>query len=249
MIINYKRNIKLKIAYNGTKYHGWQAQENANTIQSEVEKAIWKLTKEEVKIFGSGRTDAGVHALGQIANFYTDSTIPSDRFSYALNSLLPEDIVVVESECVEDSFHARFNARGKIYRYIIYNERQRSPFYKDLAWHVPMSLDIGLMEKAASFLEGTHDFRAFCAAGTGVKDFVRTIYGITISKQRDCIEIVVRGNGFFYNMVRIISGTLIEVGTKKYVPEYIVDILNSRDRRLAGITAPSHGLYLVEVLY
>lgn len=243
------RNIKLIIEYDGTRYHGWQTQENAVTVQDTIEKCINKLTGEECNLIGSSRTDVGVHALGQVANFHTNSRIPGEKFAFALNSILPEDIVIVSSAEVGPDFHSRFNAKAKRYLYYIYNSTFPSALLRDRAWHVPYPLDMAAMEKASSFLKGTHDFSAFKAVGGATKTSIRTIMEFTIARKEKMIEINILGNGFLYNMVRIIAGTLVEVGKGKISPDAIPAILESRDRKNAGITAPAHGLYLAQVYY
>ncbi len=247
------RNIKLTIEYDGTNYHGWQSQKNAVAVQDVVVKAIRKLTGEEVRLIGASRTDVGVHAFGQVANFHTYSKIPPERFSYALNSFLPEDIVIKHSKEVDMGFHARFSAVGKKYRYMIFNSDRPSALLRNRAYFVPVPMDLEAMQEAASHFLGTHDFAAFCATGGSAKTSVRTITDISVSKRHDyngdIFEIEVSGNGFLYNMVRIIAGTLAEVGMGKKRPDEIPGIINSRRREMAGITAPAHGLYLVEVYY
>ena len=243
------RNIKLVIEYDGTSYHGWQSQNNALAVQDVIEKAIMTLTGEKCSLIGSGRTDAGVHALGQVANFITNSNIPAEKFSYALNNILPDDIVIRSSKQVPESFHARFNAIGKKYRYVIYNSRQRSALHRNRAYFVPYSLELHLMEKAMEYFVGTHDFTAFKASDSSVKTSVRTITGTWLKKEDEIITFEVAGNGFLYNMVRIIAGTIIEAGMGKIAPDSIPYIIESRDRKKAGRTAPPHGLYLMEVYY
>jgi len=243
------RNIKLTIEYDGTGYHGWQRQENALSVQEVLEKALSKLTGSEVVLTSSGRTDTGVHALGQVANFFTQSTIPAERISLAVNNLLPDDIVVKKSEEVPPDFHSRFSATGKKYRYLIYNSRIPSAFMRNRAYHVYEALDLEAMKKASQYFLGEHDFAGFMASGSSVKTTVRTIYDVSLEKSGDLIEFQITGSGFLYNMVRIIAGTLVEVGKGKIRPDDIKGILESRDRTLAGITAPAHGLYLVEVYY
>ncbi len=243
------KNIKLIIEYDGTNYHGWQAQKNASSVQQTIEDTIRNCTGEQCTLIGAGRTDVGVHALGQVANFATDSTIPGSKFSYVLNSFLPDDIVIKESTEVDRNFHARFSAIGKKYRYLIYNAVQPSALLRNRAFHVNRELDVLKMQYAAKYFLGTHDFSAFCASGASVKTFTRTIEEISILKNHNQIEIKVSGDGFLYNMVRIIAGTLVEVGLRKFDYRYIEDIINSRDRRKAGRTAPSCGLYMVEVYY
>ncbi|WP_026895012.1 tRNA pseudouridine(38-40) synthase TruA [Clostridiisalibacter paucivorans] len=243
------RNIKIIIEYDGTKFNGWQSQPNCRTVQGVLERAINKLTDENIKIIGAGRTDGGVHAKGQAANFITNSSIPGDRFFMALNSVLPNDISIVNSEEVDLDFHSRYNAKGKIYEYIIYNSRIRSPIYRNYSWHVPLKLDIKSMRSALKYFKGTHDFRGFMSSGSNVKDTVRTIYDIEISSFAKFIKVKISGNGFLYNMVRIIIGTLVDVGQKNIYVEDIKDIIKSKQRENAGKTAKPQGLYLKEVFY
>ncbi len=243
------RNIKLVIEYDGTSYHGWQSQNNALAVQDVIEKAIMTLTGEKCKLIGSGRTDAGVHAIGQVANFITNSKIPPEKFSYALNNILPDDIVIKSSEQVPGSFHARYSAIGKKYRYVIYNSRQRSALLRNRAYFVPYDLDIPSMEKAMKYFVGTHDFAAFKAADSTEKSSIRTITDTWLKKEGEIVTFEIAGDGFLYNMVRIIAGTLVEVGMGKIAADDIPHIIESRDRRKAGRTAPPHGLYLVEVYY
>lgn len=242
-------NIKLTIQYDGTNYCGWQKQKNGISIQEEIETAIFKVTGEDVNLIGSGRTDKGVHALGQVANFKTNSKIPPDRFRYALNSNLPQDISIVFSELVDDSFHSRYDAKGKTYKYTIYNGEIRNPIYNRYAYHVPVKLDIDSMEKAAESFLGSHDFKAFMSSKTSVKSTVRTINSISLDKEKDLIYFTVNGNGFLYNMVRIIVGTLVEVGLGRISWQSIPDIIKSKDRKEAGHTAPAKGLCLEKVYY
>ena len=243
------KNIKLLIEYNGTRYHGWQSQINAIAIQDVITEAIRKLTGEEINLIGSSRTDVGVHAFGQVANFHTESTIPSKKFSYALNSLLPSDIVIKSSEEVSEDFHSRFCAKGKSYNYQIYNSPFPPALLKNRAWHVILPLNLGLMQKAAGSLIGEHDFSAFRASGSSVKSSVRTIISVNISSIEELITIRVEGNGFLYNMVRIIAGTLVAVGSGKIETSDMEVILCNKDRKKAGATAPPHGLYLVHINY
>jgi|LSQX01.2.fsa_nt_gb tRNA pseudouridine38-40 synthase len=242
-------NIRLIIEYDGTNYHGWQSQINAITVQDTIEKAIKSLTGEEISLVGSSRTDFGVHAYGQTANFKTCSSIPPDRFSYALNRMLPEDIVIRKSQEVDMGFHSRYMAKGKKYRYLIYNSRFRSAILRNRAYHVSHGLDIDAMKKAAGCFAGTHDFAAFRASGSSVKTSTRTITSVSVEKEDDIITFEVSGNGFLYNMVRIMAGTLIDIGIGRIPSDSISDIIKSLDRKRAGRTAPAKGLYLVEVYY
>ena len=250
------RNIKLTIEYDGTNYSGWQSQNNSVAIQDEIQKAIKKLTGEDCLLIGSGRTDAGVHALGQVANFKTSSKIPADKFSYALNSFLPEDIVIKKSEEVSLDFHAQYSAKGKKYMYLIYNSTRPSALLRDRAYFVPQKLDVDAMKKAAECFIGTHDFSAFRATGGSAKTSVRTINNVSLDvcyNQLDAchnlIKFEIAGNGFLYNMVRIIAGTLVEIGIGKLPWDSVPGIIESRERKRAGRTVPPHGLYLVEVRY
>ncbi len=244
------KNIKLTIEYDGTDYHGWQRQDNAVSVQEVIEKAIKSLTGENCILIGASRTDAGVHALGQVANFITGSNIPPERYFLALNRIIPDNIAVVGSEEVGLDFHSRYYAKGKRYKYLIYNLRHPSALLRNRAFYVPRPLNLERMRNAAAFFLGKHDFSAFQASGSGVKSPVRTVKDISLMDNNDgIIELNIIGDGFLYNMVRIITGTLIEVGLGKIQPENIKPIIESRDRRMAGRTAPSQGLYLVEVLY
>ncbi|KPU26792.1 pseudouridine synthase [Caloranaerobacter sp. TR13] len=243
------RNIKLVIEYDGTNYFGWQKQPELKTIQEEIEKAIKKITKEEVKLIGSGRTDKGVHARGQVANFHTNSKIPADKFKFALNSVLPIDISIKESIEVDESFHARYSAKGKEYRYLVLSSKTRSPLMRDYSYHIPYTLDLSKIKEAAKLFIGTYDFRAFMSSRSCMEDTVRTIYDLEIVEKEDLIEFKVTGNGFLYNMVRIIVGTLIEIGYGKKKIEDIPKIIASKDRNKAGHTAQPQGLYLERVFY
>lgn len=243
------RNIRLCIAYKGTNYAGWQRQPNALGIETVITEAIRNLTGEQVVIYGSGRTDAGVHALGQCANFHTESSIPDERFAIALNTKLPRDIRVLKSELVEPDFHSRYSAKGKRYLYQIDLSPVESPFYSEFSWHVNWKLDIVQMQKAAANFVGTHDFRAFMASGSHVKDTVRTVRSIDFVEKDSRLQIYFEGNGFLYNMVRIMTGTLVDVGIGKIEPGYIRAIIDSLDRSQAGITAPAQGLFLEKVFY
>ena len=242
------RNLKLTIEYDGTKYCGWQKQPNSSGIQGTIEYAIYEITKEKVNIIGSGRTDAGVHALGQVANFKTNSSIPTARISDALNSKLPKDISIIDCQEVSDYFHSRYSATGKIYRYLIYNKPYRSPLYKDISYHVRYELDIEKMRLEAKSLLGTHEFKGFMSSGSSVKDTVRTIHNISIEDSGDLIVLEVEGNGFLYNMVRIIVGTLVDIGRGR-IDKPLEEIIASQDRGEAGHTAPAHGLFLKKVHY
>lgn len=243
------RNIKLTIEYDGTCYAGWQRQNNAVTIQQKLEEAIMKLTGENVDTIGSSRTDAGVHARGFAANFITNSTIPSASFREALNSKLPNDIVVINSEEVEESFHSRYSCIGKQYSYTILNRVPPSAIERNYVYHFKRELDFQKMKSACSFFVGTHDFAAFRSTGSSVKTSVRTVNRAQLEKNGDKIIFYVEADGFLYNMVRIMVGTLLDVGVGKIFPEDISEIIASKDRTRAGNTAPASGLCLEAVYY
>lgn len=243
------RNIKLTIEYDGKCYNGWQKQPNKLNIQGEIERAIYNITKEEVDLIGSGRTDAGVHALGQVANFKTNSQISIEKIPLAINSQLKNSIVIKEAEEVNERFHSRYNAKHKTYRYIINNSKCGTAIYRNLEYSYPFKLDVEKMKQASKYFEGEHDFKAFKSSGTSSKNSVRTIYKAIVKQEGEKIIIELTGNGFLYNMVRIISGTLLDVGLGKIRAEEIPEIIESKDRQRAGKTLPAHGLYLVEVKY
>ena len=244
-----QRNIKLVIAYKGTHYAGWQIQKNAVTVEATVKAAIQKVTGEDTTVYGAGRTDAGVHALGQTANFFTGSSIPAERFTPALNANLPPDIRVVQSEQVSESFHSRFCAKGKIYSYRIDTGEIYDPLFSDMAWHLRYPINIDKMIEASQCLIGKHDFRCFMASGSSVKDTVRTLEAIGIEKEGRFIILTFRGDGFLYHMVRIMVGTLSEIGMGMREADDMPDILASRDRLKAGKTAPAKGLIMEKVIY
>jgi len=243
------KNIKLTIEYNGKDFNGWQKQPNKLNIQGEIERAIKEITGEDVELIASGRTDAGVHAFKQIANFKTNSEFDVNKYPIALNSKLKQSIRIQRAEEVGERFHSRYNCKEKTYRYIINNSQYGSAIYKNLEYHIPNKLDIEAMQKAVKSFEGEHDFKAFKASGTSSKSSVRTIYKAKVQKDNEKIIIELTGNGFLYNMVRIISGTLVDVGLGKIMPEEIENIINSKDRTKAGKTLPPYALYLVEVKY
>ncbi len=241
--------IKLIIEYDGTNYGGWQKQKNARTVQETLEDAILRATGLRCLVVGAGRTDAGVHAFGQVAHFDIESSIPADKFSYVLNLVLPGDIRVRESMQVRNDFHARRDAKLKHYRYTIYNTQHASAINRATCVHVRPALDAEKMRVAANYLKGKHDFAAFQAAGSTLKGTVRTIYSITVTRIDANIYIDVMGNAFLYNMVRIIVGTLLDVGKGRTFPKEISKILESKDRTCAGPTAPAKGLVLMSVYY
>ena len=243
------RRIHLIVEYDGTAYAGWQRQANAMTVQEKLERAILKLTGEELCVSGASRTDAGVHALGQSAHFDTESRVPADKFSFALNTMLPPDIRVTRSEEVSPEFHARFSTKGKRYRYLFHAAPHAGALTRNTHAHVIYPLDVEKMQIEAQDLVGTHDFAAFAASGSVVKDTVRTIYRAEVAASGSEIQLIVEGSGFLYNMVRIIAGTLIGVGSGKLEPGAFRRAIASGDRLDLGITAPAHGLTLMEVFY
>jgi tRNA pseudouridine38-40 synthase len=243
------RNIKLTIRYDGTNYSGWQSQKNGLAIQDVIEKVIAKITGAHSHLTGSGRTDAGVHALAQVANFKTRSKIPLKNLQMALNTALPKDIVIYHAEEVGPKFDAQRSAKSKLYRYVIMNNNFLDPFIRRYAAKSFYKLDIKRMKKAAKYLVGRHDFRSFQAVDGIERDSVRTVRHITIEKDADLIYIDIEANGFLYNMVRNIAGTLVEVGRGRYSVENVKEILRKKDRRCSGPTMPAKGLRLVRVSY
>lgn len=248
------RRIRLVVAYDGTDYCGWQIQDNAVTVEGELIKALRTWLREDVEVIGASRTDSGVHALGNIAVFDTQSRIPAYKFAAGLNHYLPQDIRVQHSEEVEADYHPRRRATEKTYEYTILNTRMDLPTCQRYAYHVYRPLDTGRMREAAALLEGEHDFSAFCSAGSQVKSKVRTIYELTVREEpvpgcnggrKICLR--VRGSGFLYNMVRIIAGTLIEVGEGRRTLDDVKEALSAGDRKKAGPTAPPQGLMLMEI--
>lgn len=243
------RNIKLVIEYDGKDFNGWQKQPNKLNIQGEIERAISEITKEEIELIASGRTDAGVHALGQVANFKTSSNLPVEKFPIAINSKLKQSIRIQKAEEVDLEFHSRYGCKKKTYRYIINNSEAGTAIYRNLECNIPQRLDIDKMRQAIKYFIGEHDFKAFKASGTSSKSSVRTIYRANIEMQNDRIYIELTGNGFLYNMVRIISGTLVDVGLGKISPSEIPNLINEKERSRVGKTLPPQGLYLVKVEY
>ncbi len=243
------RNIRLTIEYDGKDFNGWQKQPNKLNIQGEIERAIEEITGEKVDLIASGRTDAGVHALAQMANFKTNSNLPVEKYPIALNTKLKKSIRIQKAEEVEEDFHSRYHCKQKTYRYVINNSEQGSSIYRNLEYFVPNKLNVEKMQEAVKYFEGEHDFKAFKASGTSSKSSVRTIYKTKVEKQGDRIVIELTGNGFLYNMVRIIAGTLVEVGLGKIEPNGIPKIIEKGERARAGKTLPPQGLYLVKVEY
>ncbi|MDD4334596.1 MAG: tRNA pseudouridine(38-40) synthase TruA [Desulfotomaculaceae bacterium] len=245
-------NIKVTIAYDGTNYHGFQEQRGTKfmTVQGVFEEKLSRLAKKEIRVIGASRTDAGVHARGQVVNFESGGLrIPPERLTYALNSVLPADIVALESVVAPASFHSRFSAEAKTYQYVIYNGKMPSPFLRLYSYHMPRAMDIEAMRDAARSLEGKQDFSAFRALGTPVKTTVRSLFGIEVNRAGELIYIEMRADGFLYHMARMISGTLIRVGLGKLKPLEIANILASRDSMKGGPAAPARGLFLDRIEY
>ncbi len=243
------RNVKLTIEYDGTNYCGWQKQNNEKTIQEEIEKAIYKAVGEIVEVIGSSRTDAGVHARKMVANFKTNATIPFDKFKYAINDKLPDDIAIIESEEVSEDFHARYDSKGKTYCYSIINRQQKPAIGRNYVYHFKWDLDIEKMREACKYFIGKHDFKAFRSLGSSVKTTERTIKELYIESEGEKINIFITADGFLYNMVRIIVGTLLKVGRGKIPIEDIEKIILLGDRKKAGPCVPAQGLILEKVYY
>jgi tRNA pseudouridine38-40 synthase len=252
------RNIKLVIEYDGTRFSGWQTQSKSRvagspghrvTIQETIEKTLGKILQKKVKVMASGRTDAGVHALGQVANFKADTKIPVISLQRALNKYLPDDIVIKSAADVDLDFHSRFDAKAKVYRYVILNRAYSSALLKNRVYFYFFPLNVELMQKASKVLLGRHNFKAFQASGSSVKDTVRTIKKLKIERSNDFVDIEIEADGFLYNMVRNMVGTLIEIGRGKFSVSSLKKIVHSKNRRLAGPTVPACGLYLSEVKY
>lgn len=241
--------IKLTLEYDGTYYHGWQKQPYLITIQGTLEKALFRLTQHPIRVHGAGRTDAGVHALGQVAHFSPPVPFQTEVWVRGLNALLPEDIVVHSAEGVPDSFHARFSAKEKTYTYFVYNAPRRSPFRRQTAWHLTQRLDLKKMRSAARRMLGEHDFTSFCSASSEAESRRVDLREIRIEKKGEEIGITVKAPRFLQYMVRNLVGFLIEVGKGRRMGNEVPLILNAKDRRQAGPTAPAHGLFLVRVDY
>ncbi len=239
------KRVMLTVAYDGTNYHGWQIQSNGETIEGVLNRCLSSLMGEKIEVSGASRTDSGVHAMGNLAVFDTESRIPADKISYALNQRLPEDIRIQKSQEVAADFHPRFCATRKTYEYRIYTAPFPMPLRRLYAHYTYVTLDIDRMNAGAAYLVGEHDFKSFCSVGAQVETTVRQVDEIHVEKQGNEIVIRVAGRGFLYNMVRIIAGTLMEVGRGQLEPEDVQTILNQKDRQAAGPTAPACGLTLV----
>ncbi|WP_310179140.1 tRNA pseudouridine(38-40) synthase TruA [Neobacillus niacini] len=241
---------KCIISYDGSEFSGYQIQPNKRTVQLVLEDVLTKIHKgHSVKVAASGRTDAGVHAKGQVIHFDSPLSIPEEKWEIALNSLLPGDLAALSVEKVHDSFHARFDAVEKEYRYFLRRSTKRDPFQRKYVCQYPYLLNVDAMREAIPYLLGTHDFTSFCSAKTEVEDKIRTIESIEITADQDMIIFRFVGNGFLYNMVRILVGTMLEVGSGDRKPSDLLQVLQAKDRKLAGKTAPAHGLYLWKVFY
>ena len=241
--------VKLVVAYEGTNYCGWQIQPNGITIEQVLNETLSSLVGEEITVTGASRTDAGVHSLGNVAVFETHTKMPAEKISFALNQRLPEDIVVQESCQVPEDFHPRFSKSRKTYEYRILNCRFRQPLERRTSYFYHYPLDVSAMQKAAAYLVGEHDFTSFASVHAQTNTYVRMIYALDVVREGDMIRIRVQGNGFLYNMVRIIAGTLIQVGAGIKKPEDMESILAGKDRELAGPTAPAHGLTMIGLEY
>ena len=244
------KNIKLTIQYDGTRYRGWQRLgDSDNTIQGKIENVLSRMTEEKIELVGSGRTDAGVHALAQVAHFKTACRLSTTEMLDYCYKFLPEDIMVDRVETADDRFHARYNVKSKTYQYRIWNAPRHDIFERKYEWHVPESLDMRRMQEAALLFVGRHDFQSFTSLKAKKKSMEREIYNIDLKKEGSRITMDFKADGFLYNMVRIIAGTLVEVGSGKLDKNALADIFARRERSLAGITAPPHGLFLTRVEY
>lgn len=242
-------NLKLTIKYDGTEYHGWQRQPNGITVQQVLEETLEKVLKTKVVVTGCSRTDAGVHAKMHVSSFRAETSIPVNKLPLVLNQFLPPDIRAAACEIVPDDFNARYHTKEKTYRYRILNCEHNDPFLSRFVWHYPIELDVEKMKKAAEYMVGEKDFTAFMASGSSAKTTIRNLKRVEVEKEGDVITISATANGFLYNMVRIIVGTLVYVGNGKLTQEEVKTILEEKDRRLGGVTAPPQGLMLEEVVY
>lgn len=242
-------NYKLTISYDGTNYHGWQFQENGITVQEVMENAVSRLLDKKTAVIGCSRTDAGVHAKRYVCNFHGKSAVPADKIPIVMNMYLPPDIRVYNCEEADESFNSRFNALSKTYEYKILNSSVSEPLNRLYTWHFPQRMDVLKMQEASELIKGEKDFSSFCAAGSKVKSKVRNLSGLSVLRESDIITVRATANGFLYNMVRIITGTLVYVGIGKIKVEELPSLIENRDRRLLGITAPPCGLMLTEVMY
>lgn len=243
------KRVRLIVSYDGTNYCGWQIQNNGITVEEVLNHALTDLCREEIAVIGASRTDSGVHALGNVAVFDTNSRIPGEKFSFALNQRLPDDIRIQRSDEIADDWHPRFQDTVKTYEYCFLNRRIPDPMRRLYSYFIYYPMDVENMQKAADYLIGEHDFKSFCTPRTQVRSTVRTIYDLTLTKEGDEIRMRITGNGFLYNMVRIIAGTLARVGTGLYTPERVKEILEAKDRNVSGPKAPPQGLTLISIAY
>lgn len=243
------RNIFLTIRFIGTNYCGYQVQKNGVTIAEKIQDSIEAVTSVRSDIKGCSRTDSGVHANQYCLNFYTHSQIPCDKLRKALNYYLPLDISVTSCSEVEKDFHARYSSKGKEYVYLIHNAPYRDPFLQNLAYEYPYNINIDKIQKAADFMTGTHDFKSFCSTKTDIENTIRTIYYFNIKQENELVKLYIAGDGFLFNMVRIMVGTLLWVNQGRISEDSIPEIISKKDRNSSGVTAPAHGLYLNKVLY
>jgi tRNA pseudouridine38-40 synthase len=244
-----KRNIRIVVEYDGTRYFGWQLQKDRPTVQGELQRAVQEITGRRALVVGAGRTDAGVHAEAQVANFHTTSPIPAGKWPEALNAHLPEDVAVLSAVEAPLDFHAQFAATSKVYRYRVLNRAVRSALERFRTHLVKAPLDVARLQEAARRLEGTHDFRSFGSEMSRKGDTVRTIFSFTVARHGEFVDFVVHGDGFLYNQVRSMVGTLLAVGLGRRPPEWVTEVLEARDRSRAGANVPARGLTLVEVRY
>lgn len=243
------KRVKLTVSYDGTNYCGWQVQNNGTAVQNVIDQHLTQLLGEPIETTGASRTDAGVHALGNVAVFSTNHRMPAEKISYAMNARLPDDIRIEKSEEVPEGFHPRYCESVKTYEYKILNRQMGIPTVRFYSHHCYVPLDVEKMREAAQYIVGIHDFKSFCGAGAQVKTTVREVLSLDVQKDGEMITIRVTGKGFLYNMVRIIAGTLMNVGKGMYPPEYVQDIIESCDRNAAGPTAPARGLTLIGIRY
>ncbi len=243
------RNVMIICEYDGTSYHGWQIQPNGISVQEVLEEKTGIITQEKIRLTASGRTDAGVHAMNQVANFRTESAIACGSLLKGINSLLPGDIVVKDLRDTDEGFHARYSAKSKIYTYRIFNNPVRTALYRNYSWHVRAPLDADVMGEAATLLKGNHDFSSFCAAGCDSEDHIRTVIDTSVDMKGDMVSFTIEANGFLRYMVRNIVGLLVDVGKRNITPAGFEEIMGVMDRTRAGITAPPYGLFLREVRY
>ena len=244
-----KRNISLTLMYDGSHFHGWQMQENAATVQGHLTKALERILGHKVTIYGCSRTDCGVHANTFCCNFRTEKETPCEKIKVGVNALIPDSIAVLSAEEKAEEFNARFDCKGKEYIYKVWNSRVRNPFLTDKALHYPIPIDEKLLDKECKAFIGYHDFSAFCASGTEVQDKRRNIFDFSVKREGDLVIFTVKGDGFLYNMVRIMVGTLLDINNGKIPENTLAEIIESKDRVRAGITAKPSGLYLNKVFY